>query len=182
MPRNSKNHEDVGPLLSQKRAVLKIICKVLVVCAIGATIGSTIYLGITLKNVIQRKVDNDLPSTSPLDNSKSVNEAVFDSFGPQMEILWRAALIANLILVLLFSLYILLAVIIEHYYAIMIFDLLLFCEVLLTCGTEYYAVSHYWTSIVYLCSAFIIHLYCHFLRLDILNELNAIKLSNHWRC
>lgn len=168
--------EDKRQFLDKKRNVLKIGGQIAAAVAIVATIGATAYLGLTLKKVIQNRLQN--PGTNPLDYGQSVDEAIFDTFGPQLEILWRALLIANLILVFLFALYMLLAIFLDQYYAILVFDLFLFSEIVLACGTGYYKVEHYWTSMVFLASAFIIHLYCHILRLDIVDELNAVKLAN----
>lgn len=110
-------------------------------------------------------------SSNHLDHNQNVEDAEFGYFGPQNENLWRAFLIANLLLSLLSSLYIPLGVLFEHYYPIVLYGGLMFAQAVLSIGNQYMSVPYYLASAVFFTTGFTVHVFVHYLRLDIVDEL-----------
>ena len=110
-------------------------------------------------------------SSNHLDYNQNVDEAEFGYFGPQNENLWRAFLIANLGLSFLTSLYIPLGVLFEHYYPIVLYGGLMFCESILSIGNQYMSVPFYLASVIFFTTGLAVHVFVHFLRLDMVDEI-----------
>ncbi|KAH9501093.1 hypothetical protein DERF_011962 [Dermatophagoides farinae] len=156
----------------------RIIWQTLMIITVIATITTTIYLAIFMKQFIDDRNINGIRSSNPLHSNQNSDQAQFDSYGRHLEPLWRAFLIANIVAILLFSLYIPLAIWWNQYYVMLIFIGFMFNEMILTIGTEYFAVPYRFATIIYSLTAIIAHCFCHQFRLDILNEMNVIKKFN----
>lgn len=166
-------------MLHQKRRFIRISMKTLMIIISLATLSATIYSIIFMKQFIDYRNTNGIPSSNPLHSIQNIDAAEFDSFGIHLEPLWRAFLFANVGLVFLYSLYIPFATFWNQYYVIMIYVAFMACQLILTIGSEYFAVPFYFISIIYFIAILIGHSFCHLLRLDILDEMNAIKNFNH---
>lgn len=165
-------------MLYQKRRFTRILIKTLMIIISLATMSATIYGIIFMKQFIDYRNTHGLPSSNPLHSIQNIDEAEFDSFGIHLEPLWRAFLFANVGLVFLFTLYIPFATFWNQYYVIMTYMAFMACQLILSIGSEYFAVPFYFISIIYFISILIGHSFCHLLRLDILDEMNAIKDFN----
>ena len=151
-----------------KRRTTRIIGKFFVcICSIS-TCATIVFLALYMRREIFTFRDW---AAKPMDNTQSIDEAQFGYFGPQLENFWRAILIANLGLAFLASLYIPLGVIFEHYYPITVYGGLMFLEAVLSIGNQYMAVSYYFASAIFFTTGLSVHIFVHFLRLDIVDEI-----------
>lgn len=171
-------NNDQSSLIESKSKHSRIIWQILMIITIITTISSTIYLAIFMKQFIDNRNVNGVRSSNPLHSDQNSDQAKFDSFGRHLEPLWRAFLITNIVAILLFSLYIPLAICWNQYYVILIFNAFIFNEMILSIGSEYFAVPYRFVTIIYLLQAIVAHCFCHRFRLNILDEMNLIKKFN----
>ena len=155
-----------------KRRTQRILGKIAVcICSVSCC-ATVVWLGLYMKKEIFNFSEI---SSNQLDHNQNIDEAEFGYFGPQNENLWRAILIANLLLTLLTSLYIPLGVLFEHYYPITLYGGLMFVESVLSIGNQYMSVSYYFASAIFFLTGFTVHVFVHYLRLDIVDELMEWK-------
>ncbi|KAH9414162.1 hypothetical protein DERP_008357 [Dermatophagoides pteronyssinus] len=156
----------------------RILWKIIMLISVMATMATTIYVAIWMKQFIDDRNLNGVPSSNPLHSDQNSDQAEFDSFGRHLEPLWRAFLIANLVAIMIFSLYLPLAIYWKQYYVILAYIAFMFNEMILSVGSEYLAVPYRFATLIYLIGAVMAHGYCHQFRLMILEEMNVIKQFN----
>lgn len=155
-----------------RRRTIRILCKVAVCLCSLSTCAVILWLALFMRRALFTFVEL---SATELDHNQSIYEADFGYFGPQLENAWRAFLIANLGLAFLTSLYIPLGVLFEHYYPVLVYGSFMFLEAVLSIGNEYMAVPYYLASVIFFLTGLTVHVYVHFLRLDLVDE------AVHWR-
>lgn len=151
-----------------KRALPRNLGKAAVCLCSVSTCATIVWLVLYMRSAIFAFHEM---ASRPLDHDQAVDEAAFGYFGPQLENLWRAFLIANLGLTFLASLYIPLGVFFEHYYPLTFYSGLMFAEAVLSCGNQYMAVAYYAATAIFATTGVAVHVFVHYLRLDMLEEV-----------
>lgn len=171
------NYHDIEQrhLVRQKRRTICIIFRILISLLSLVCVGTIIWMFIYLSGQIT-KFDSDgseliVSSTQELNFQQTVDQAEWWSFGPRNEKFWRSLLFANLALMLAAIGSCLFAVFLDQYYVMAVVGALAFLESILTVGSQYLTLPYYLASGIFFLFALVLHLYGHFLRLDLIDEL-----------
>ena len=153
--------------LRSKRKSIRNVCKVFLCMTSLGTCVTIAVLGFVMKNEL---FNFDETAALPVNNDQNIDEAQFESFGLYNEPAWRMFLLASLTLTFLFTLYMPIGIVFEHYHTLMVYNGAVFAMSVLTSGSQYFAVPYLAASIILLLHASIIHIYNHILRLDRIEE------------
>ncbi len=154
--------------LREKRKVARNLGKAAVCLCSVATCATIVWLVLAMRSAFTAFREM---ASRPLDHDQAIDEAAFGYFGAQLENAWRAFLLANLGLTFLSSLYIPLGVLFEHYYPLALYGGLMFGEATLAIGNQYMAVAYYTATAIFFTTGVTVHVFVHYLRLDMLDEL-----------
>lgn len=121
-------------------------------------------------NRVEKLVDSHLPGTLVLDDSQTIDDAEWWSFGPRLEEFWRALLLTSVILTLVSAILNMVGVFFDQYYLLLVFNSVLYIESVLAMGSQYLTLPGHLAWAIMFGSATVGHVYGHFLRKELIEQ------------